>query len=60
MPRVFAACNSEALDIWIMPETSIFNLEEMKGKQRAITKKRNIVRIDPTDPESINAYDLRE
>ena len=58
--KLLSACNNDTLDTWILPECTIFNMEEVKGKQRPIGKKRKIVRIDPTDVDSIDAYDVKE
>ena len=56
MQRLFQACSQDVKDIWILPEASIFTMEEVAGKQKAISKKRKIVRLNPTDPTSIDAY----
>jgi len=58
MPRLFEVSGSETKEIWVLPETSIFNMEESHGKQRFTTKKKKLVRLDPTDPTSYDAYDV--
>ena len=56
MMRLYAVCGGDIKDIWIMPETTIFDMPEMKGRQRYTTKKKKLVRLDPTDPTSFDAY----
>ena len=44
-------------EVWVLPQTSIFQMEETYGKQKVLSKKRQIVRLDPTHPTSHNYYD---
>lgn len=44
-------------ETWILPQTSIFEMEEVFGKQKVASKKRPIVRLDPTHPTSHTYYD---
>mmetsp|Transcript_30173 Transcript_30173/g.27511 ORF Transcript_30173/g.27511 Transcript_30173/m.27511 type:complete len:159 (+) Transcript_30173:1686-2162(+) len=50
-------CKKTTRDLFIMPEQSIFEMEEVIGKQKGIPKKKKIVRLNPTHPSSHNAYE---
>jgi len=56
MQRLYSICGNDVKDIWILPESPIYETPEMRGKQRFFTKKRKIVRVDPTDVGSIDCY----
>lgn len=58
MRRLYDVCGPETRDVWVMPETSIFDMPEVQGKQKINGKKRKIVRVDPTDPGSMDVYNL--
>jgi len=57
MPLLFSMCGNDVKELWSLPETSIFQMEEVNGKVRFPTKKKKIVRINPTHPNSIEPYD---
>jgi len=56
MQRLFHVCGNDIKDVWILPDTSIFEQPEVKGKQKFFTKKRKIIRVDPTDAGSMDCY----
>jgi len=58
MQRLWDVSGSETRDVWMMPETSLFDQPEVQGKQKILGKKRKIVRVDPTDPGSMDVYSL--
>ena len=57
IPLLYSLCGLEVKEIWILSETPIFEMEEVKGKQRFPTKKKKIMRINPTHATSIEPYD---
>jgi len=57
MPLLFSLCGNDVKELWSLPEASIFTMEEVNGKVRFPTKKKKILRINPTHPNSIEPYD---
>ena len=58
IPQMYAnLCGKDVKDIYILPDKSIFQMEPVVGKVKYPTKKRKIVRVDPTHPASHDAYD---
>lgn len=56
MLRMYEVCGADIKDIWVMPETSIYEMPETTGRVRYTTKKKKLVRVDPTEPNSADAY----
>lgn len=54
---LFLLCGNDVKEIWTLPETSIFQMVEVHGKQRFPTKKKKIFRINPTHHSSIEPYE---
>jgi len=57
MPALFTLCGNDVKELWSLPETSIFQMKEVDPKQKFSTKKKKILRINPTHASSIEPYD---
>lgn len=56
MQRLLSVTGPDTKEVWVLPETSIFEMPETKGKVWYSTKKKKLVRIDPTEPGGNDAY----
>jgi hypothetical protein len=57
IPAMYAICGNDFKNKYTLPEKSIFELEAVTGKIKFPTKKRKIMRVNPTHPASHNPYD---
>ena len=57
MPNLLSIAKNDIKDSIQLPEGSIFDMEEVYGKQKTNSRKRKLVRLDPTHPSSHTAYD---
>lgn len=57
MPLLFSICENNVKELWAMPEGTIFDMQEVDPKVRFSTKKKKIMRINPTSPNSIEPYE---
>ncbi len=57
MPALFAIGGNDVKEMWSLPETSIFQMKEVDPRQKFATKKKKMMRINPTHPSSIEPYD---
>jgi len=57
MPVLFSVCGNDVKELWSLPETSVYQMKEVDAKQKFSTKKKKILRINPTHANSIEPYE---